>query len=59
METPTTYQTQPNPDPYALTYRERMVIKRLRQLAATGKELAVIEITKDGPCVREVGKREG
>lgn len=62
METQAPYQTrQSNPDTYqvGLTHREWQAIKRLRQFAKIGKELALIEITKDGPCVREVGKREG
>lgn len=64
MEAQAPYLAQPNPDAFTtyqvgLTHREWQAIKRLRQFAKIGKELALIEITKDGPRVREVGKLEG
>lgn len=66
MEAPqVTYQTR-SPDSNAyityqvgLTHREWQTIKQLRRWANAGKQLAVIEFTEAGPCVREVGKREG
>jgi hypothetical protein len=60
----TPYQTE-KPDPNAfttyqvsVTHREYQALKRLRHLAANGKQLALVEFTERGPCVREVGKRE-